>query len=54
MSENYPLGVAIRTETIDLECSRCEHSWSTTVTIELGIIIQDHYDVCPLCGVRIQ
>lgn len=50
MFGNYPPGITISTETIDLECSRCEHSWSETVIIELGTITQDNYDVCPKCG----
>lgn len=50
MSENYPAGVTISTETINSECSCCEHSWSATVTIELGIITQDDYNICTECG----
>ncbi len=54
MSENYPPGIAISAETIDLKCSQCEHEWSASVTIELGTIVEDDYDMCPLCGVRTQ
>lgn len=50
MFGNYPPGVRISTKTIDLECSRCEHSWSATVSTELGIIVEDDYDMCPECG----
>lgn len=52
MSKNYPAYIKINTETIDLECSQCEHSWSESVTIELGTIVEDDYDICPQCGVR--
>ncbi len=50
MSENYPPGVRIRTKTIDLECPCCGHCWDTVVTIELNIITEDYYDMCPACG----
>lgn len=54
MLDNYPPGTKTSTETIDLECFRCEHPWSVTVTIELGTIVDDDYDICPQCGVRSQ
>lgn len=50
MSENYPVGTTTKTATIDLECPQCGHCWDTVVIIELGIITEDYYDMCPECG----
>ena len=50
MFNNYPPGVGIKTITVDLECPHCGHCWSESVIIELGVITQDNYDVCRVCG----
>lgn len=52
MYENYPAGIRVSIETIDLECPQCDHSWSASVTIELNMISEDYYDICPQCGAR--
>jgi hypothetical protein len=49
---DLPSQLRVESEWIGLSCGECDNRWEVKIQKELGIIVDDDYDICPECGVR--